>query len=323
MSQPMLAIKDLSVNFRTPEGLVRALDKVSITVNHSEIMGFVGESGSGKTVTAFSILQLLPRRQVMFEHGSISFRGQNLLSSTKQEMQHIRGKAISMIFQAPGPSLNPLIRIGTQLCEVIRLHRQLSPHETRREAESLIRRVGLPVSILRYYPHELSGGMQQRACIAIAVSSHPDLLIADEPTSALDVSVQAQILDLLKDLHRSGEIRSIIFITHDFGLVDELCNRVTVLYAGQVVETGPVAEVLHRPQHPYTRGLLSAIPRMDCQQKELGQMPGIVPNLLRPPSGCRFNPRCPQGMAVCRAARPPATIMEVDRMVRCHLLNEG
>jgi oligopeptide/dipeptide ABC transporter ATP-binding protein len=312
-------VEALTLSFRTPDGRVRALDEVGFAVRRGEVMGFVGESGSGKSVTALAILGLLPPHATVVEGGRILFRGQDLLTLRAGEIERIRGKAIGIVFQSPGASLNPLLRVGTQLEEVIRVHRRIDATAARREAEGLLERVGLTPTVRRAYPHELSGGMQQRACIAIAVSCHPDLLIADEPTSSLDVSIQAQILDLLRELRASRLIQSIIFITHDFGLVDLLCDRVTVLYAGQVVEAGPTPEILRRPQHPYTRGLLAAIPRLDRRGTDLGYIPGGVPNLLVPPPGCRFHPRCPDAMAACRATRPAVTSPDAERSVRCHL----
>jgi len=302
---PRLAVEGLT--FR--HGAREVLRGVTLSVQPGEIFGILGPNGAGKS-TLFAILAgLLPPAG-----GRLFLDGRELAPGARA----LRATA-GIVFQSPGASLNPLLRVGTQLEEVIRVHRRIDATAARREAEGLLERVGLTPTVRRAYPHELSGGMQQRACIAIAVSCHPDLLIADEPTSSLDVSIQAQILDLLRELRASRLIQSIIFITHDFGLVDLLCDRVTVLYAGQVVEAGPTPEVLRRPQHPYTRGLLAAIPRLDRRGTDLGYIPGGVPNLLVPPPGCRFHPRCPDAMATCRAARPAVTSPGAERSVRCHL----
>ena len=316
----LLEIEDFSLAFRTEDGLAHALDRISIRVDENEIMGFVGESGSGKSVTALSILGLLPADRVV-RSGRILYRGTDLLRLGRRAFERLRGRSISMIFQSPGNSLNPLLRVGDQLEEIIRLHRGMGAAEIRREAEALLERVELPSWVLRSYPHELSGGMQQRASIAIAISCHPDLLIADEPTSSLDVSIQAQIIDLLRSLHLDNAIRAIIFITHDFGLVDALCDKVTVLYAGQIAESGIAHDVLRRPRHPYTRGLLAAVPRLDSDGLDIEPIGGTVPGLLDPPLGCRFHPRCRIAVPACARAYPPVTAIDDTHRVHCHLVH--
>ena len=320
MAEPLLKVEDLSLSFRSLEGPVKALDRVSFHLGEGEVMGFVGESGSGKSVTSLTILGLLPRDATVVEGGRVLYRDRDLLALSRREFETIRGKEIGMVFQSPGRSLNPLHRIGRHLTEVLAVHRGLDDERAREEALQLLERVGLPAWVMRSYPHELSGGMQQRAYIAIALACHPAVLIADEPTSALDVSVQAQILDLLRELHGAGLIRSILFITHDLGVVEALCDRVTVLYAGQVVETGPVAEVLSAPRHPYTQGLIAAIPRMTLEEEALGHIPGTVPNLLSPPPGCRFHTRCAYAEPVCRTKRPKPTHFSDGHTACCHLL---
>lgn len=323
MAEPLLTVEDLSLSFRSLEGAVQALDRVSFHLSEGEVMGFVGESGSGKSVTSLAILGLLPREATVVTGGRVVYRGRDLLSLAPREFEGIRGKEIGMVFQSPGGSLNPLHRIERHLLEVLAIHRGLDGSRARTEALQLLERVGLPPWVMRSYPHELSGGMQQRAYIAIALACHPAVLIADEPTSALDVSVQAQILDLLQELHGAGLIRSILFITHDLGVVEALCDRVTVLYAGQVVETGPVADVLNAPRHPYTQGLIAAIPRMTVEEEALGHIPGTVPNLLSPPPGCRFHTRCEHAEPICRTTRPRPTRFAGDHAARCHLLEQG
>lgn len=320
MSAPILEVANLSLSFNSLEGPVQALDGVSFSMSEGEVLGFVGESGSGKSVTSLAVMGLLPPETTRIHAGHVRYRGCDLLGLSRREMEAIRGTEIGMIFQSPGGSLNPLHRIGAHLLEVLAINRGLRGQPAQREAIALLNQVGLPQQVFRSYPHELSGGMQQRAYVAIALASHPDVLIADEPTSALDVSVQMQILDLLRDLHAQGVIRSILFITHDLGVVDELCHRVAVLYAGQIVEVGPVKDVLNAPQHPYTQGLIAAIPRMTGTDRALEPIPGTVPNLLHPPSGCRFQTRCAYTMPVCRKVRPAAVEVNPAHGAWCHLL---
>ncbi len=320
MSEPILEIADLSVSLNTVNGPANVLDHVGFAVDHGEIMGLVGESGSGKSVTAMTILRLIPPWVLGRVQGSVRFSGRDLLQVPKRQMDAVRGSQIGMVFQSPGTALNPLRHVGQQILEVLRLHRGIRGPAARREAAALIERVGLPERTLASYPHELSGGMQQRAYIGLTLAAHPAILIADEPTSSLDVSVQAQITALLRELHAEGLIQAIIFITHDFGLVHELCDTVTVLYAGQVVESGRVVQVLGRPRHPYTRGLIGAIPRMDTAADTLEAIPGTVPDMLHPPGGCRFNTRCPHVMDLCRRERPATKVFDDGRSrVFCYL----
>lgn len=322
MSSPLLSVEELTVTLRTQGGDVRALDRISFDVAEGEILGVVGESGSGKTVTAMTILGLLPKQILHVEHGRICFEGRDLLALSDRDLSALRGRKISMVFQSPGTSLNPLRRIGDQLREVLALHRGLRDRAADAEARVLMDLVGLPNRVLRNYPHELSGGMQQRSYLAIAIAPHPALLIADEPTSALDVSIQAQIVDLLKSFHREGFIRSIIFVTHDFGIAEELCDSVAVLYAGQMAERGPVETVLRAPRHPYARGLISAIPKVDTPMGGLQPIPGTVPNLIDPPNGCRFNARCPKAMDRCAREMSKQTQIDPRHNVWCQLYED-
>jgi oligopeptide/dipeptide ABC transporter ATP-binding protein len=296
----VLEVQDLRTWFHTEEGVGRAVDGVSFHVEQGEVLGVVGESGSGKSVTALSIMRLVqpPGRT---EAGSrITFNGRDLLGLSERRMRDVRGNDIAMIFQEPMTSLNPVYPIGDQISESIRLHRRLSRGEARARAVELLRLVGMPLAERRVddYPHQLSGGMRQRVMIAMALANEPDLLIADEPTTALDVTIQAQILELLLQLReRLG--MAIILITHDLGVVAEVCDRVVVMYAGQVVEHGAVGDLFASPAHPYTLGLLAAVPRPDQRGGRLAVIPGVVPPPTRWPHGCRFRPRCPYAWDLC------------------------
>lgn len=280
-------------------------------------MGIVGESGSGKTVAANCILRLLPPNIERVRSGRVLLEDIDLMMLPSSALRKIRGAKVGMVFQSPAGSLNPLRRVGSQLLEVLELHRGLRGREAKIAAAAIFADVGLSENQLRHYPHELSGGMQQRVSLAIAVSCHPRLLIADEPTSALDVSIQRQIIELIQRLVRERKVGAVLFITHDFGLVDELCDAVTVMYAGQVAETGTTAQVLSAPQHPYTRALLAAIPRSRDGAMCLAPIDGVVPTLLRPPTGCRFRPRCAQEVAQCSQAPLPIRETGTGHLFRC------
>src|SRR5690606_1957752 len=313
MPEPLLEVQNLRTYFRTDAGLARAVDGVSLHVNPGETLGIVGESGSGKSVTALSVMRLIPQPPGEIQAGSrILFRaGQenavdDLAQASDDHMRHIRGNDIAMIFQEPMTSLNPVFKVGDQIMESLRLHQGLSKRDARHKAIDMLRLVGIPIPEQRVdeFPHQLSGGMRQRVMIAIALACDPKVLIADEPTTALDVTIQAQILELLNRLREELGM-AIILITHDLGVVAETCDRVIVMYAGQVFEEGPVDDVFRNPQNPYTEGLLRSIPRLGSQTERLAVIPGVVPTPLDWPSGCRFHARCPYGWEKTEREEPP------------------
>ena len=323
--QPLLQVTNLKTHFFTDDGVVRAVDGVSFTVNVGETLAIVGESGSGKSVTSTSILRLIPSPPGRIVEGSILFEGVDLLSKTEEEMQHIRGDSISMIFQEPMTSLNPVHRVGEQIAEAYRLHRGMDKEQAMQRAITMLDRVGIPSpeKRARDFPHQLSGGMRQRVMIAIALSCKPALLIADEPTTALDVTIQAQILDLMRKLQEESHT-SILLITHDLGVVAEMADRVIVMYAGKVVEEGEVTAIFKNPLHPYTKGLLGSIPRLDWRRRTmLPSIEGVVPNPLEFPAGCRFNPRCPDAGERCREKEPELKEATDKQKVACWLTERG
>ena len=318
---PLLSIQNLKVIFRIYEGVVQAVDDVTLDIGPGETVGLVGESGCGKSVTALSILQLLPRGSSRIE-GRILFNGRNLAAAGESELRSLRGNAISMIFQEPMTSLNPVLTVGRQIEEAIMLHQGLSLTDARIRAVDMLRLVQIPApeARAREYPHRLSGGMRQRAMIAMALSCRPRLLLADEPTTALDVTIQAQILELMEDL--KGKLgMAILLITHDLGLIAQMASRVIVMYAGQVVEEGLVTDLFHDPLHPYTRGLLGSIPvlgrKFTAGRRQLEEIPGTVPSLFAMPRGCRFNLRCPHAKDVCREKQSPMIQLGPHRRVMC------
>ncbi len=309
--EPLLRISNLSVHFRTSAGLVRAVDGVDYDVLRGETLAVVGESGCGKSVTAMAVLGLLPQPPAEIPEGSIVFAGEELVGAAPERLREIRGDRIAMIFQEPMTSLNPVFTIGEQIMEGLVLHRGLSREAARREALRLLELVRIPAGEQRLaeYPHQLSGGMRQRVMIAMALACRPELLIADEPTTALDVTVQAQILDLLRELQRELGM-SIVLITHDLGVVAETAARVVVMYAGTVVERATVLSLFDRPRHPYTAGLFLSLPSHEQGADALRPIEGSVPDPMQLPSGCRFHPRCPFAMPVCRERDPQLTPRE-------------
>ena len=313
----LLEIKDLKTHFFTEEGVVKAVDGVDFEVYQGETLGIVGESGCGKSVTAFSILRLLdyPGKTV---GGEVIFKGENLLKKTEDEMREIRGKEIAMIFQEPMTALNPVFTVGFQVSEALMMHFKMSKEEAKKKSVELLKKVGIPIPEQRVneYPHQLSGGMRQRAMIAMAMSCDPILLIADEPTTALDVTIQAQILDLMMTLLQEFN-GSLIMITHDLGVIAEIADRIAIMYAGKVVEYTDKRTIFHNPLHPYTLGLLTSIPRLDMEMKRLNVIPGIVPNPLHFPSGCKFNPRCQFMTDRCKKEEPPLMKIEEGHLVMC------
>jgi len=319
----ILEVSDLKTYFYTEDGVVKAVDGVDLHVNRGEVMGLVGESGCGKSVTSFSILRLvgIPGRIV---GGQVLFEGQDLLQLPEAEMRHIRGNRISMIFQQPTSCLNPVFKIGDQIAEVLDIHKKFGREQTRARVVDLLATVGIsePAKRTDCYPHELSGGMAQRVMIAMALACLPELLIADEPTTALDVTIQAQILDLLRTL-RSNMGTSIVLITHDLGIVAETCERVAVMYAGRIVEETDVTTLFANPLHPYTTGLIGSVPVLGQVKDKLDVIPGTVPNLIDLPPGCKFAPRClarvENNLDICTRDEPPLTPVEARHPVRCWL----
>ena len=318
----ILTIEHLVSAFDLESGRLRAVDDVSFALPKGTILGLVGESGCGKSVTALSIMRLLPKPAGVIEQGSIWLEDIDLLKLPVEEMHHIRGNRISMIFQEPMTALNPVHRIGRQLLEVFELHRPDIGEKSRHAAAvEMLRKVGIPEAQkrMRDYPHQISGGMRQRVMIAMALAGKPDVLIADEPTTALDVTIQAQILDLIKELQQETGM-AVIFITHDLGVVAEICDEVVVMYAGQIVESASVKDLYAEPKHPYTQGLLSAIPRLDTpRKKRLLTIEGSVPALSELPEGCRFQNRCPHVMDICRQENPDLRYSQTRHWVRCFL----
>jgi peptide/nickel transport system ATP-binding protein len=314
----LLEIKNLKTTFSTERGTVTAVDGVTFYIDSGEMIGVVGESGCGKSVTSESILQLLNPRVTTYD-GEILYKNQNLLSLTEDEMRNIRGNEISMIFQDPMSSLNPVYTIGNQICEALIIHQRIPKKDALKKAIEMLRLTGIPAPEKRVheYPHELSGGMRQRAMIALALSCQPNLLIADEPTTALDVTIQAQILDLIQELREELDM-SVMLITHDLGVVAEVCTRVIVMYLGQVIEEANVDELFSTPLHPYTKGLLRSVPQLDADRsKKLNVIEGVVPSLNNIPKGCRFSPRCQFATEKCKEEAPVLTKVHDRQSVRC------
>ena len=322
----ILEVNDLVTAFDTEAGRIRAVDRVSFKVGKGRTLGVVGESGCGKSVTALSIMRLLPNPAGEIEQGEIRFEGKDIVRLPAEEMQKIRGRKISMIFQEPMTALNPVHRIGKQIGEVFRLHYSgMNNAEILKESIKLLDRIGMPDPEKRIheYPHQISGGMRQRVMIAMALACRPDILIADEPTTALDVTIQAQILDLIHELQQDTNM-SVIFITHDLGVIAEICDDVVVMYAGKVVENAPVIEIFESPKHPYTRGLLASIPKLETKRKSrLSIIEGRVPSLDELPKGCRFSNRCPYVMDICTTASPPLIEIDGNHAASCYLLADA
>jgi oligopeptide/dipeptide ABC transporter ATP-binding protein len=315
----LLQVENLKVQFRTAKGSLTAVRNISFSVDKGETLCIVGESGSGKSITSLSIMGLLPSNGDIVE-GSIRLEGQELVSLTDEQLQPYRGNKMSMIFQEPMTALNPVFTIGYQLQEPLFIHRKLSKKEAKEESIKLLAKVGIPnpEEKLNQYPHQLSGGMRQRVMIAMALACEPSLLLADEPTTALDVTIQAQILDLIEELKEQMGM-GVIFVTHDMGVVAEIADRVMVMYAGEVVETGDAETIFTNPQHPYTKGLLAAVPDIDADTHELNIIPGSMPNLDDKIEGCRFHPRCQFATDICRQKVPPTFKNSKNQEVKCWL----
>ena len=320
ISVPVLRVRDLTIEFATEDGVIRAADGVSFDVQPNETLGLVGESGCGKTVTGLSILRLIPMPPGRIASGSIELLGRDLVLLDNREIEDIRGRDISMIFQEPMTALNPVFTIGNQMADVLCRHRDLTRRQARPLAAELLAKVNIPEPADRLddYPHQLSGGMRQRVMIAMALSCNPRLLIADEPTTALDVTTQAQVLQQIKVLQTEFRM-AVILVTHDLGVVAETCKRALVMYCGSIVESGDTANLFSHPRHPYTAGLLASIPRLRSERvAELPVIPGRVPDLLNLPAGCRFADRCPRVRERCRVERPPLAGGDGGNSVACH-----
>ncbi|HBM80308.1 MAG TPA: peptide ABC transporter ATP-binding protein [Clostridiaceae bacterium] len=315
----LLEVKDLVTQFKLKDGTFNAVDGMSFNIDNGEIVALVGESGCGKSVTSLSILGLIPNPPGKVIRGEILFKGKDILKKTRREMQNIRGNEISMIFQEPMTSLNPLFTIGKQITETLIRHKKMGREEAKERAVEMLDLVGIPSPGERFknYPHQMSGGMRQRVMIAMALACNPELLIADEPTTALDVTIQAQILDLILRLKNKLNT-AVLLITHDLGVVAEVADRVVVMYCGKVVESGSVKEIFAKPLHPYTEGLLLSIPKIDEKKEELFMIPGTVPNPLNMPAGCAFSTRCPKCMEKC-IRKMPQLVKYSDRQIRCFM----
>ena len=312
-------IKNLVVEFRTDYGVVQALNGLDLEIGRGKTLGLVGETGAGKTTTGLSLLRLIPDPPGVIVDGSIKLDGQDILSMSEKEMQDIRGKKVAMIFQDPMTSLDPVMTVEEQIAEVIKLHeKDVDPMQKAREMLEL---VGIPGSRGGEYPHQFSGGMKQRVVIAMALACNPELLIADEPTTALDVTIQAQILELMEEI-REKKNTGILMITHDLGVVAEMCSRVVVMYAGRIVEEAPVKELFSAPKHPYTQGLIASVPKLGSGVESLPSIPGSVPDLSVMPKGCKFAPRCKYATDICREKEPELMTVEGIHKCRCHHMND-
>jgi oligopeptide/dipeptide ABC transporter ATP-binding protein len=320
MADVLLDVRELETKFFLKRGILTAVDRVSFELERQETLGIVGETGSGKSVLALSLLRLVPNPPGRITYGRVLLDGEDLLQKSEPEMRAFRGRRLSMIFQEPMVALNPAYTVGAQVAESFMIHEGLAKKAAYERAAGMLNKVGIPNASerLKSYPHEFSGGMRQRVMIAMALACNPDILIADEPTTALDVTIQAQILDLLRELLQQLG-KALIFITHDLGVAAVLCDRIAVMYAGNIVELASREAIFEKPLHPYTQGLLRALPRRRARRKLLDPIPGVVCNLMNPPAGCKFAPRCEQAMETCAWERPVLRQVEDGRWVACHL----
>ncbi|MCI9023523.1 MAG: ABC transporter ATP-binding protein [Dorea sp.] len=314
----LLDIKDLSVTYKTEDGIVYAVNELNMEIGHKETLGFVGETGAGKTTTAMAVMGLLPTPPGEITSGRILFDGRDMLKISDKERRNILGEEISMIFQDPMTSLNPSMRVCDQIVEMIRLHKKISKKEAMEEAGNLLEMVGIRRERSNDYPHQFSGGMKQRVVIAIALACRPKLIIADEPTTALDVTIQAQVMNLIKELKEKFGT-SMILITHDLGIVAEICDKAAIMYAGQVVEYAKVEKIYENPSHPYTKGLFHSIPKLDTEEEWLEEIQGLPPEPTEIISGCSFSPRCPNCMEICKHKKPGITHIDGEHYVKCFL----
>ncbi len=321
MAEKTIEIKDLVVEYRTRSGVVQALNGLSLSIEKGKTLGLVGETGAGKTTAGLAVLGLIPSPPGVIVSGEILLNGKDLRALTDKEMDQIRGDAVSMIFQDPMTSLNPVMTVGDQIAEAIKIHEGLNHGDALKKAEEMLEMVGIPRERAKEYPHQFSGGMKQRVVIAIALSCTPGLLIADEPTTALDVTIQAQVLEMMKGLKEKYEM-SMLMITHDLGIVAEICDEVSVVYAGRVVEHGTLADVFDNTRHPYTEGLFNSLPNIENQAEKLKPIRGLMPDPTDLPLGCPFYPRCDHAMEICRTKKPPKVYRNETHFVECHLYNE-
>ncbi|MFK7825692.1 MAG: ABC transporter ATP-binding protein [Oligoflexales bacterium] len=323
MTASLLEVKDLVTSFKTDYGSLKAVDQISFNIKEKQTVAIVGESGCGKSVTALSILRLIESPPGYIESGKVFYKGQDLQSLSREDMRKIRGNEISMIFQEPMTSLNPVFTIGNQMNEVFKIHQKLNTKEATEKSIEMLKLVNIPApeKRIKEYPHQLSGGMRQRIMISMALACEPHLLIADEPTTALDVTIQAQILSLMVNLQKDMGM-AILMITHDMGVVAELCDYVFVMYAGQIIEKAPVKDIFQDPKHPYTEGLLNSIPKLGQHQSKLSTIKGMVPSLNALPQGCRFKDRCPKAMPECGKVNPKPIKIANEREVSCLLYNK-
>lgn len=318
MSETILSVCDLSVHYVKEKSVVKAVNHLSFDLVAGETLGLVGETGAGKTTTALAIMNLVPNPPGRIVGGEIVFQGENVLTKSKHELRKMRGREVSMIFQDPMTSLNPVMTVGDQIAEVVRLHNQCSPAEASVRAQEMLQMVGINAERYQDYPHQFSGGMKQRVVIAIALACNPKLLIADEPTTALDVTIQAQVLEMMTDL-KDKLNTSMLLITHDLGVVAQVCDKVAIMYAGEIVEYGNLEDIYDHGEHPYTIGLFGSIPDLDNDTERLSPISGLMPDPTNLPAGCSFSPRCPQCTGRCLAEDPPLRETAPGHMVKCHL----
>lgn len=318
LSKDLLTVENLDIQYNAASGVVKAVNNISFSVKEGETLGLVGETGAGKTTTALGIMRLISDPPGKILGGSIKFNGENLLEKSPAEMRLIRGGKISMIFQDPMTSLNPVITVGDQIAEVIKLHQDVSKEESLKKSKKMLELVGIPGERYGDYPHQFSGGMKQRVVIAIALACNPALLIADEPTTALDVTIQAQVLEMMNNLKKEFNT-AMIMITHDLGVVAEICDKVAIMYAGEIVESGTLEQIFDNTKHPYTLGLFNSLPSLDKDTERLNPIKGLMPDPTDLPSGCSFSPRCPQCTEICTKIDPMVTDIGNSHMVKCHL----
>ncbi|PAB58564.1 ABC transporter ATP-binding protein [Anaeromicrobium sediminis] len=316
--EKLLDIRDLSIQYKTDEGIVHAVEGLNLHLGKGQNLGFVGETGAGKTTTALGIMRLVPNPPGEIVEGEIFFQNENLLEKSQDEMRNIRGEQIAMIFQDPMTSLNPVMTVGDQIAEMIELHKNVNRKEAFKSAEEMLEKVGIRKERAHDYPHQFSGGMKQRVVIAIALACNPSLIIADEPTTALDVTIQAQVLELMKELKEEYKT-SMILITHDLGVVAEICDQVAIMYAGRVVEYTNVKNLYENPLHPYTLGLFNSIPDLDAEQEELHVISGVLPDPTNLPRGCAFHPRCEKAMDICSCEKPKMREISNGHFAACFL----
>lgn len=320
--EPLLSVRDLAIHYFTDDGVVCAVNGVSFDLAKGETLGLVGETGAGKTTTALGLMQLVPDPPGRVVSGEIYFNGENLLNLNQNEKRHYRGRELSMIFQDPMTALNPVLTVGEQIAEVIQIHEKAGKEEAEKKAAQMLETVGIPAERMYEFPHQFSGGMKQRVVIAIALACNPQLLIADEPTTALDVTIQAQVLELMRSLRQKYET-SMLLITHDLGVVAEICDRVAIMYAGKIVESGTLEEIYENTLHPYTRGLFDSLPSLSAKVHRLKPIPGLMPDPTQFPAGCAFAPRCPRCMKQCLETAPELIEKQEGHFVSCHLYDNG